>query len=123
MTVPKANARVLVIDDDRTFQVVANEALAAEGYEVRVARTLAAGLARLRESTYDVVLLDRRLPDGDGLTALEAMPRGPQVILASADADADLASRARRAGAAFLAKPMDLADLLAQVRAALERLS
>ena len=62
--------RVLVIDDDRSFRVVAQAALAAEGYEVRTAGSGGEGLATARAFQPQVVVLDRNLPDADGLEVL-----------------------------------------------------
>ena len=64
-------ATVLVVDDERVFRVMAEQALVAEGFEVRTAATLARARAELARSTPDVLILDRRLPDGDGVSLLE----------------------------------------------------
>ncbi|NPV10123.1 MAG: response regulator [Anaerolineae bacterium] len=66
---PEAHGRVLLIDDDRAFvQLVLRMLRAHEApYQVRCAYTGAGGLERAREQAPDVVLLDLRLPDADGL--------------------------------------------------------
>lgn len=119
------NASILVIDDDKSFQLLVEEALSAEGFEVRTAGTLARGLAMVNEATPDVVILDRRLPDGDGIYAIEPLraegPAAPLVLVATAYGDVENAVEALRAGAwNYLTKPVQLADLVVKLHKALE---
>jgi len=66
---------VLVIDDEKTFRIVAEEALSAEGFAVTSASNGQAGLAAWQREPADLVILDRHLPDMDGIAILEAMTR------------------------------------------------
>ena len=66
---------VLVIDDEKTFRIVAEEALSAEGFTVTSASNGQAGLAAWQREPSDLVILDRHLPDTDGIAILEAMTR------------------------------------------------
>jgi two-component system nitrate/nitrite response regulator NarL len=72
----------------------------------------------------DLVLLDVRLPDGDGLSALQDWARrlpGVPVVLMSSEVDAAMLSAAREAGAAgFVHKSAPPADIVASLRAALQ---
>lgn len=119
-------ATVLVVDDERVFRVMGEEALTAQGFEVRTAATLAKARAELAQSTPDVVVLDRRLPDGDGLDllttgAIDTKPGGPLVIVVTAYGDVENAVEALRAGAAdYLTKPIQVTDLLVKLDKALE---
>ena len=61
---------VLVVDDEKSFRVIAEEALVREGYAVRTAGSGAAGKAAFFEDPPDVVILDRNLPDIDGVELL-----------------------------------------------------
>ena len=61
-------ARVLIVDDEKTFRVAAQAGLAAEGHEVRTAASGGEGLAIARSFAPDIVVLDRNLPDADGLS-------------------------------------------------------
>ena len=61
---------VLIVDDEQVFRVLAESALASEGFEVRVASNLARARKEIDLAVPDVVLLDRRLPDGDGINLL-----------------------------------------------------
>jgi two-component system response regulator AtoC len=119
------NASILVIDDDKSFRLLADEALSAEGFEVRTAGTLARGLAVANEATPDVVILDRRLPDGDGIDAIQSLradgPAAPLVLIATAYGDVENAVDALRAGAYdYLTKPVQLADLVIKLHKVLE---
>ncbi len=120
------NATVLVVDDDKAFQLLADEALASEGFEVRTVGTLARAHAEVNTVTPDVIILDRRLPDGDGLELLGALraegASAPLVIIVTAYGDVENAVEALRAGAwDYLTKPVQLADLVVKLHKALER--
>jgi two-component system response regulator AtoC len=116
--------RVLVVDDDRSFRVVAQASLAAEGYEVRTAHSGGEGLEVARAFQPEVVLLDRNLPDADGLDVLARLLAGgpdvPLVIMATAYGEIENAVAAVKAGAFdYLAKPIALPELLVAVGKAL----
>ena len=116
---------VLIVDDEQIFRVLAESALASEGFDVRVAPNLARAKKEIDRAVPDVVLLDRRLPDGDGMNFLrEIRAEGgqpPLVILVTAYADIANAVEALRAGAVdYLAKPVQPTDLLLKVKKALE---
>jgi two-component system response regulator AtoC len=117
--------RVLVIDDDRSFRVVAQAALAAEGYEVRTAANGGEGLNTARAFQPQVVVLDRNLPDADGLEVLsrllsEGGPDAPLVVMATAYGEIENAVAAVKRGATdYLAKPIELPALVVTVSRAL----
>ncbi len=118
--------RVLVVDDERTFRTVAQAALAAEGHEVRTAASGRDAIAAARDFEPHVVVLDRNLPDADGLAVLGALQAGPTaepplVIMATAYAEVENAVQAIKAGAFdYLTKPIQLPDLVVTVAQALE---
>jgi two-component system, NtrC family, response regulator AtoC len=116
---------VLIVDDEQIFRVLAESALVPEGFEVRVAHNLVRARKEIDRAVPDVVLLDRRLPDGDGMDLLrEIRAEGhstPLFILVTAYADIANAVEALRAGAVdYLAKPVQPTDLLIKVKKALE---
>jgi two-component system response regulator AtoC len=113
---------VLLVDDDRAFSSLAQAAMAREGWPVHLARSLHEARRALEGDAPDVVVLDRRLPDGDGLDFLSALrsqlPDVP-VLMVTAHGDIQSAVEAIRAGAAdYMAKPVELADLVLRVRRA-----
>ena len=118
-------ASVLIVDDERVFRVLAEEALTAEGFEVRQAPNLAKARTELSRSQPDVVVLDRRLPDGDGMELLREERRasgdGPLFVVVTAYGDIQNAVDAVQAGAVdYLAKPVQPTDLVMKLRKVLE---
>jgi two-component system response regulator AtoC len=122
------SSSVLVVDDEKSFRVIAEEALSREGYAVRTADSGAAAARAYADDPADVVVLDRNLPDVDGVDLLgrlarEAQERGVDTLflVATAYADIENAVQALRQGAEdYLAKPLQLPDLLIKIRKALE---
>ncbi|MFO1032058.1 MAG: response regulator transcription factor [Planctomycetota bacterium] len=117
-------AKVLFVEDDRRIRVEVMAALVAEGLEVAVAVDLA-GAETVLDSGIDLVVLDRGLPDGDGLdlctTIRERFPGMPVLMLTARD---DPAERVRglEAGADdYVVKPFHAAELIARVRSLLRR--
>jgi len=72
------SSSVLVIDDEKSFRVIAEEALSREGYSVRTAESGAAGARAYADEPTDVVVLDRNLPDVDGVELLGRLAREAQ---------------------------------------------
>jgi two-component system response regulator AtoC len=120
--------RVLVVDDERTIRLVLQEALADDDLAVTTAASIATAIATWAASEQEIVIVDRALPDGDGLDLLvdllhrsRARQLDTLVLVASASADAGGAIRALRLGAfEYLIKPLALSDVLLAVRRAAE---
>src|SRR5258708_3121292 len=116
---------VLIIDDEAAIRESLETLLEFEGYSVESAESGEAGLAKLAERPFDLVLLDFALPDHNGLEILaEIRDRDPQlaVIMITAYGTVDNAVRAMQNGANnFIQKPWDNEKLLADVRAAVSR--
>jgi len=118
-------ARVLVIDDEQMIRWSVQQTLQAAGYEVAEADTAANGLARFRELEPEVVFLDVRLPDDDGLNVLRTMKgesgSDAAVIIMTAFGEIRTAVEAMRLGAFdYLKKPFDFDELEVIVTRALE---
>ena len=118
---PKAT--ILVVDDEALIRWSLTERLQAEGFEVLEAETGKAALEKLPEGV-DLVLLDYRLPDTDGVSVLRQIKEFDQdvlVILLTAYASVETAVEAMKLGAYHFAnKPFNLDDLVATVERALE---
>ncbi len=116
---------LLVIDDDETVRVTLVEFFETFGFTARGASTATEGRRLAAEHAPDVVLLDLRLPDADGVRALEALRADDPdlaVIVLTGYADVRTAVAAMQHGAAdLLEKPVDLELLAAAVTRAAER--
>ncbi len=116
---------LLVIDDDETVRSTLVEFFETFGFTARGAATATEGRQMAAEHAPDVVLLDLRLPDADGVRTLEALRADdPElaVIVLTGYADVRTAVAAMQHGAAdLLEKPVDLELLAAAVARAAER--
>jgi two-component system, NtrC family, response regulator AtoC len=114
---------VLVVDDEALIRYALTERLTAEGYRVLEAETAAGALAKSEEAV-DLVLLDYRLPDGDGLAVLKRIKeRDPDtlVILLTAYSNIETVVEAMKQGAYHYAnKPFNLDEIALLVAKALE---
>lgn len=103
---------ILIIDDDAEICDAVKSAVMRMDHTASAAFTLEAGLAKLKETPFDVVLLDVRLPDGDGLAAMpeiQRVPSGPEVIIMTGYGDPDGAELAIKNGAwDYLEKPVSV---------------
>ncbi len=111
--------RILVVDDEASIREGLVAILEVEGHEVVAAPTLAAGLRLAEQMLPDLVLLDRRLPDGEGVESIEAFRRaadGASVVIVTGHGEVETVVRAIKRGATnFLLKPVDPDDLLRTV--------
>ena len=118
-----SKARILIVDDEALIRWSLRERLSGEGYDIFEAETGQAALDALAEGV-DLVLLDYRLPDTDGLAVLRKIKEFDQdvlVILLTAYASVDTAVEAMKQGAYHFAnKPFNLDEIAATVERALE---
>lgn len=116
--------RILVIEDERTALQSLALLLEDEGYEVLKAETGESGLRTALQEEPDLILLDIRLPDVDGITVLRRLRAGyseSAVIVMTADTNSSNAIRATQSGAFdYIAKPIHDDHLLVVIRRALE---
>jgi len=117
--------RILITEDDEDLAFVIREALTRQGYEAEVAPTAGALLDKLKASSYDLILLDVRLPDMDGLDAIprcrDLAPETP-IIVMTAHGTRQIAMNAINRGAYdFFTKPLKMAEFQVVVTRALDR--
>jgi DNA-binding NtrC family response regulator len=115
---------ILVIDDETEIREGLELLLTSEDYAVTLAENGEAGLARLGERPFDLVLLDVSLPDRSGLELLREIRQREAslpVILITAYGSIDMARSAFKSGAQdYITKPWSNDELLAQVALAIE---
>ncbi|MGZ3416465.1 MAG: response regulator transcription factor [Polyangiales bacterium] len=111
----------LLVDDDHAFRTTLQSALRRRGIHTRTAATVQEGLILLEDEQVDLIVLDHRLPQADGLTGIqryrEACP-GAVIVMLTGHGDIPLAVDAMRRGAdLFITKPVEVDRLLAEARA------
>lgn len=116
---------VLLIEDDAgTANEIALE-LACHGYAVTHRMLLSEGLAIARDEDVDLLILDRQLPDGEGLDLIERLRaedcHTPALVLSALGSLDDRVRGLRAGGDDYLAKPFALVELVARVQALLRR--
>jgi DNA-binding NtrC family response regulator len=115
---------VLIIEDEESVRSALVKRLRLHGYAADVAATGAEGLKRLADAGADLVLLDYRLPDADGLELLEKIRRQwPDIltVMMTAYTNVEIAIQAIRLGAHdYVSKPFSLDEMMVVVDKALE---
>ena len=115
--------RVLVVDDEELIRWSLAERLRADGHEVSEAATAGEALEKA-QSGVDLVLLDYKLPDEDGLSVLRKIREldpDTLVIMLTAHQSVEMVVVAMKAGAFdYATKPFDLEDVAVRVSHALE---
>ena len=119
--------RLLLIDDDARLTAMVGDYLGAAGYQVVVAGTVTAGRERLKAETFDALVLDLMLPDGDGLelcseVRASARTRGLPLLMLTARGEAlDRIVGLELGADDYLPKPFEPRELLARIKALLRR--
>lgn len=121
---PRPVTRVLVVDDHEVLSGSLALVVDAEAdmESVGVARDLAEARRRVADRQPDVILLDRRLPDGDGIEAIAELrtlsPDTKVVVLTASDTDQVLVQAIEAGASGFLSKSRGLGEVIGAVRAA-----
>ena len=110
---------ILIVEDDEDTRFVYTVLLQMEGYFVTVVSNLTEALARVLSTSYDLIIMDVRLPDGDGVELCKQI-RGfnkiTPIMFVSAAAYQKDVERGMQAGAqAYLTKPADAENLFDKV--------
>ena len=119
--------RVLIVDDEKAFAEGCQRILAGQGYDVDVALSGPEALNKVETEVYDIVLLDLRLADFDGIKVLEkirAKKLDTDVVIITGYPSVESATRALRHGAAdYIEKPFDPERVTAALEGIMKRRS
>jgi DNA-binding response OmpR family regulator len=122
--------KVLLVEDHPTLRRLTAAHLSERGFVVDEADTLAAAWAALDVSSYDALVVDLGLPDGDGAALIATRGRAserrgepppPALVLTARDGVADRIAGLNAGADDYLVKPFDLEELEARLRAILRR--
>ncbi len=116
--------RILVVDDDPQIRRVLRVTLTGQGYEVDDAKNGDAALEKLRESRFDLVLLDMNMPGMGGLETCRAIREQSEiaiVMLTVRDNEEDTVAALDAGADDYVTKPFKTPELSARIRAALRR--
>jgi two-component system response regulator AtoC len=120
-----ADARsVLIVDDDAQIRSLLTDLLKSNGYRANVAKTGAEAAAQVAKERPDLVLMDIKLPDKDGIEVLRQLKRQHaelEVMVMTAFGGSSTAIKAMEEGAYdYITKPFEIDDLLATLRRVFE---
>lgn len=124
MSESNQNAKLLIVDDEKSILDYVGLGLKYEGFAFSTAASCAQARERLAQDEIDLVILDRMLPDGDGLELCEWIKENKAipVLLLSALGEVEDRVEGLNSGADdYLPKPFQFVELVARVRALLRR--
>lgn len=117
--------RIALVEDHERMALLISKACLAAGIEVEVFGNISNARAAVRQLTYSALVVDRGLPDGDGLDFVRQLRTNgnltPCLVLTARDALHDRVEGLERGADDYLAKPFSMEELLARVRALLRR--
>ncbi len=117
--------KVMVVDDEEAFRTTLAKMLTAQGLEVTAVGSGREALTELENKPLDVIILDLRMPEMDGMETLDEVKKGHpdvEVVVLTGHASVDAAMEIiRRGGYYYLLKPYPLEDLLDKIDAAYEK--
>ena len=117
--------KILVIEDDPSLREIIKSSLERERYVVETAGNYRTALFKLDDYTYDCVLLDIMLPDGNGLRILEELKHRKRkeniIIISAKDSLEDKVNGLDLGADDYLPKPFHLAELNARIKSVIRR--
>ena len=117
--------KILIVEDEPSLREIMYRALVQEHYVVETAATYAEADAKVAGYSYDCILLDIMLPDGNGLRLLEHIKelrkRENVIIISARNSLEDKVLGLEQGADDYLPKPFHTAELLARIRSVLQR--
>lgn len=116
---------LLIVEDNERLGALLKQGLTAAGFTVSVLGTVGEAIRALKEETHDIVMLDRGLPDGDGLAVLTEMRSSgdftPVLVSTARSSITDRITTLQLGADDYLAKPFALDELIARLRPLLRK--
>jgi DNA-binding response OmpR family regulator len=117
--------RLLLVQGNRQLAALTARKLAKAGFEIDVARTMAKCLIRLRTTPFDAIILDRELPDGDGLSVVKTLRKKgnpiPVMIVATMSGVNERVEGLNEGADDYMAMPFSFDELRERMVALLRR--
>ena len=117
--------QILLVEDDETLSELISEYLSEQGYDVTVRADAKAALDTAYERNFDILILDVKLPKGDGFSLLRELRRlgndAPAIFTTSLNALQDLEIGYKSGCDDYLKKPYELKELLLRIQILLKR--
>lgn len=120
-------ANILLVEDDDDLAELVQMHLKFQGHHVSRATTITAAKAQYQQKSFDLFILDRGLPDGDGLDICHDLRQqrdwSPVLILTARDAEMDKVDGLEAGVDDYITKPFSVLEFQARVRNVLRRVS
>jgi len=120
MTLQNKMPKLLIVDDETDLRDAISENLELCGFEVATSKSGNEAIEILKKSQFDLILSDIRMPDGDGITLLDAVrktnPKLPVLILMTGYADISSKDCIERGAQLVVSKPFSHDDIMQALR-------
>ena len=117
--------KILIVEDDPSLREILRKTLEKERYIVEEAPNYLSAIEKIEDYSYDCILLDIMLPDGNGLSLLEELKKNHKkeniIIISAKDSLEDKVAGLDSGADDYLAKPFHLVELIARVKSVIRR--
>jgi len=121
----KNECRILIVEDEPELGALLREDLVSRGFHATIAGSVSAAVESIKSNDFDVAILDRNLPDGDGLSICAGLrdsdPLFPIIILTSRGEESERLDGFSVGADDYITKPFSFDELAARLRALLRR--
>lgn len=115
---------ILMIEDDSTIAFGVKYALEQEGFKIDICKDLESGRSNINEKSYDIILLDVMLPDGNGYDfckEIRKIKNTPIIFLTACDDEVNIVMGLDIGGDDYITKPFRVRELISRIKAVVRR--